>query len=147
VLEKKEMGRRNLALAVVAAGAWATFLSPAWSQQDEKEPAWARNRPQTDAAMALAPVAAQPVPTPRDELPALEVPEGFKVAVLADGVLDARSLRQRAGGTVFVSSNRVGRKIYALTGAPGKITVKTVISGRTASRSMLGRSTSPRPRR
>jgi glucose/arabinose dehydrogenase len=78
--------------------------------------------------MTMAPVAAPPVPTPRDQLPELEVPEGFKVEVFAHGVLDARGLRQGAGGTVFVSSNRVGRKIYALTGAPGKITVKKVVS-------------------
>ncbi|HUP92132.1 MAG TPA: PQQ-dependent sugar dehydrogenase [Solimonas sp.] len=46
-------------------------------------------------------------------LPAIRLPEGFRLAIWADDVPDARSLRLGPGGTVFVSTRKAG-KVYAL---------------------------------
>jgi glucose/arabinose dehydrogenase len=113
-------------LGALAAGACLWLALPVGAQ--EEEPFWAIGRPKTEAAMGMAPIAAPPIATPRDQLPALQAPEGFTVEVFADGVLDARMLRQGDQGTVFVSSNFVAGKIYALTGEPGAKEVKVIAS-------------------
>ena len=79
-------------------------------------PGWAKQRPKTDAAMKMAPVAAFPIPTAADKLPTakFKLPPGFKVETWASGVLDARGLRQGAKGNIFVSSLFVANKVYAI---------------------------------
>src|SRR5690606_40895089 len=92
---------------VVAAALLALTSGMAYSQsKPEEEPAWAKGRPRTESAMKMAPVPAFPIPTPAAELPVgkMKVPAGFQVEVWADGVLDARALREGDKGTVFVSS-------------------------------------------
>ena len=84
-------------------------------------------RPDTPAAMALAPVPAPPLPTPADKLPVakIKVPKGFKVEVYASGIKNARTLRVGAKGTVFVG-NWTGNKVWAITSKGGKHEAKVL---------------------
>lgn len=105
--------------AVLATLATSLLLAAgaAWAQQPPtEEPGWAKGRPKNDAATRLAPVPSFPIPTAADQLPTarFKLPPGFKVETWASGVLDARSLRQGAKGTVFVSTLFVGNKVYAI---------------------------------
>jgi glucose/arabinose dehydrogenase len=116
--------KTRLLLSAVCAGVVAAL--PAAAQEKKEEvPFWAIGRPNTDAAMKMAPVPAHPIPTARDKLPVkkLKVPKGFKIEVWQDGILDARGMRQGDKGTVFVSSLFVAGKIYAIT---PKHEVKTI---------------------
>jgi glucose/arabinose dehydrogenase len=116
--------KTRLLLSAVCAGGVAAL--PAAAQEKKEEvPFWAIGRPNTDAAMKMAPVPAHPIPTARDKLPVkkLKVPKGFKIEVWQDGILDARGMRQGDKGTVFVSSLFVAGKIYAIT---PKHEVKTI---------------------
>lgn len=99
-----------------AAFAVAAIAAPAAVSAQEEEPFWAKGRPKTDEAMQMAPVPAPPIATPRAALPKLSVPEGYKVEVFADGILDARMMTEGADGTVYVSSLFTAGKLYALTG-------------------------------
>jgi glucose/arabinose dehydrogenase len=88
-------------------------------------------RPEGNAAASkLAPVAAPPIPTPADKLPAaeLKVPAGFHVEVYASGIGNARSLRVGDKGTVFVGT-RFGNKVTAVVKKGGKTELKTIASG------------------
>lgn len=87
-------------------------------------------QPQSPGASQLAPVSGPVLPTPADKLPLakLHVPEGFKIEVYASGVGNARSMRLGDKGTLFVGS-RVLDKVYAVTQADGKTTVKVIASG------------------
>src|ERR1700730_9421579 len=60
-------------------------------------------RPDSAAAMKLAPVPAPPIAAAPDKLPVgqLTLPKGFKIEVYASGIPDARSLRVSDKGTVF----------------------------------------------
>ena len=94
----------------------------------EEEPFWAVGRPKAGPGAQMAPVPPFPIPTPADKLPIgkIKVPAGFKVEVWVPEILDARGLRQGDQGTVFVSSNFVGGKIYAVVEKGGKREVKTI---------------------
>src|SRR5678815_3742704 len=83
-------------------------------QKPPEEPGWAKGRPKSDTAMAMAPVPAFPIPTAPDKLPTskFKLPPGFKVETWASGVLDARGLREGAKGNIFVSSLFVANKVY-----------------------------------
>jgi len=122
------VSRRLLPVAVAAGFAFAAQAWAADEPKKEEEPFWAKGRPNTEAAMKMAPVPAFPIPTPADKLPInkTKLPPGFKVEVYASGVLDARGLRQGDKGTVFVSSLFVAGKIYAVTDKGGKREVKTI---------------------
>lgn len=87
-------------------------------------------RPDSEAAMKLAPVAPPPIPAAADKLPVgkLKVPKGFKVEVYASGMANARSMREGDKGTVFVGSRLVD-KVYAVTNKDGKREVKTLYTG------------------
>ncbi|MEA2995682.1 MAG: hypothetical protein QOG74_1231 [Alphaproteobacteria bacterium] len=87
-------------------------------------------RPDSDAAMKLAPVPAPPIAAAPDKLAAdkLKLPKGFNIEVYASGIPDARSLRLGDKGTVFVG-NRLQDKVYAITEKDGKRTVKVIASG------------------
>jgi len=87
-------------------------------------------RPDTEAAMKLAPIAPPPIPTALDKLPVdkLKVPKGFKIEVYASGVGNARTLRQGDKGTVFVSSRTLD-KVYAIIDKDGKHEVKVIAQG------------------
>ena len=85
-------------------------------QKPPEEPGWAKGRPKSDTAMAMAPVPAFPIPTAPDKLPTskFKLPPGFKVETWASGVLDARGLREGAKGNIFVSSLFVANKVYVI---------------------------------
>jgi glucose/arabinose dehydrogenase len=87
-------------------------------------------RPDSEAAMKLAPVPAPPIAAAVDKLPVdrLKLPKGFKIEVFASGIPDARSIRIGDKGTVFVG-NRVQDKVYAIVEKDGKRTVKVIASG------------------
>ena len=87
-------------------------------------------RPDSEAAMKLAPVPAPPIAAAVDKLPVgrLTVPKGFKIEVYASGIPDARSLRVGDKGTVFVA-NRVQDKVYAIVDKGDKREVKIIASG------------------
>ena len=94
------------------------------------KPAWTQAMPDTPGAATLAPQVAPPLPTPADKLPValLKAPKGFHVEVYASGMVQARSLRVGAGGTVFVSTRTLDR-IYAVTDKNGKREFKVLVSG------------------
>ncbi|HYB53882.1 MAG TPA: sorbosone dehydrogenase family protein, partial [Thermoanaerobaculia bacterium] len=94
----------------------------------EEVPFWAVGRPTVGPGAQMAPVPPFPIPTPADKLPIgkIKVPAGFKVEVWVPEILDARGLRQGDKGTVFVSSNFVAAKIYAVVDKGGKREVKTI---------------------
>src|SRR5712671_6265630 len=87
-------------------------------------------RPDSEAAMKLAPVPAPPIAAAPDKLAAdkLKLPKGFNIEVYASGIPDARSLRLGDKGTVFVG-NRLLVKDTATTEKDGKRTVKVIASG------------------
>jgi len=89
-------------------------------------------RPNTDAAMKLAPVAAPPIPATAEKVGAvpgqLKLAKGFNVEVYATGVANARSMRQGEKGTVFVGSRLID-KVHAIVDKGGKREVKVIASG------------------
>ena len=89
-------------------------------------------RPDTEAAMKLAPIVPPPIPAAADKLPGviekLTVAKGFKLEVYASGIADARSLRVGDKGTVFVGS-RLLDKVSAIVDNGGKREVKVIASG------------------
>jgi glucose/arabinose dehydrogenase len=120
-----------LLAAALGGGVVAAGVVPAAAQDKEEEPFWAVGRPKGETAATMAPIPSPPLPTPEEELPQLAAPPGFKVEVFASGVLDARGLRQGEQGTVFVSSNFIAGKIYALIDKGGTREVKTIAEGLT----------------
>ena len=89
-------------------------------------------RPDTEAAMKLAPVAPPPIPATADKVAGvvdkLSLAKGFKLEVYASGIANARSLRIGDKGTVFVGS-RLLDKVSAVVDKGGKKEVKIVASG------------------
>ncbi len=89
-------------------------------------------RPNTEAAMKLAPVAAPPIPASADKVqavvPQLKLAKGFNIEVYAAGVPNARSMRQGEKGTVFVGSRLID-KVHAIVEKNGKREVKVIASG------------------
>ena len=88
------------------------------------------DRPKSEAAQRLAPVAPPPLAIAADQISVdkLKAPEGFKIEVYATGMVNARSLREGDKGTLFVST-RLTDKIYAITDKNGKREVKPVLTG------------------
>ena len=89
-----------------------------------------QDRPKSEAAQRLAPVAPPPIATPADQIPLAQfkAPDGFKLEVYGSGMVNARSLARGDKGTVFVST-RLLDKIYAITDKGGKHEVKPLYSG------------------
>ena len=87
-------------------------------------------RPDTEAAMKLAPVLPPPLAAPADKLPVgqLKLPKGFHIEVYASGIPDARSLRIGDKGTVFVG-NRLQDKVWAIYEKDGKRMQKPIVTG------------------
>ena len=89
-------------------------------------------RPNTEAAMKLAPVAPPPIPSSPDKLATvpgkLKLQKGFHIELYAGNVPNARSLRQGDKGTVFVGS-RLQDKVHYITESGGKRDVKVLVSG------------------
>jgi glucose/arabinose dehydrogenase len=87
-------------------------------------------RPDSDAAMKLAPVPAPPIAAAPDKLAAdkLKLPKGFNIEVYASGMPNARSMALSEKGTVYVGS-RLQDKVYAVTNKDGKRQVHVLVSG------------------
>jgi glucose/arabinose dehydrogenase len=89
-------------------------------------------RPDTEAAMKLAPVPAPPIPASAEKVGAvpgqLKLAKGFNIEVYATGVANARSMRQGEKGTVFVGSRLID-KVHAIVEKNGKREVKVIASG------------------
>ena len=83
------------------------------------------DRPNTEGAQKLAPVAPPPIATAADKLPVdkLKIPRGFKLEVYATGMVNARALARGDKGTIFVSTRLLDR-IYAVTEKNGQREVK-----------------------
>jgi len=89
-------------------------------------------RPDTEAAMKLAPVAPPPIPASAEKLAGvpgqLKLQKGFNIELFAGGVPNARSMRQGDKGTIFVGS-RLQDKVHAIVEKNGKREVKVLVSG------------------
>ncbi|MBV8837939.1 MAG: PQQ-dependent sugar dehydrogenase [Alphaproteobacteria bacterium] len=89
-------------------------------------------RPDTEAAMKLAPVAAPPIPASADKVQktaaALKLAKGFNIEVYASGVANAREMREGDKGTIFVGSRLID-KVHAIVNQNGKREVKVLVSG------------------
>ena len=89
-------------------------------------------RPDTEAAMKLAPVPAPPIPATPEKLAAvpgkLKLQKGFNIELYAGNVPNARSMRQGEKGTVFVGS-RLQDKVHYITETNGKREAKVLVSG------------------
>src|ERR671931_143496 len=74
-------------------------------------------RPDTEAAMKLAPVAPPPLPATPEKLATvpgkLKLQKGFNIELYAGNVPNARSMRQGEKGTIFVGS-RLQDKVHAI---------------------------------
>ena len=94
-------------------------------------PPWAQGRPNmTEDIGKLAPIAPPPLAVAADKLPVgkLKLPKGFNIEIYASGVNNARTLREGANGTIFVST-RLLDKVYAIVDKNGKREVKTLYTG------------------
>src|SRR5439155_265960 len=78
------------------------------AEEQRREPPWM-------AASPLAPIAQPPGPKAPGEIPVdkIKVPAGFKVALWASGINNARVMTWGDRGTLFVSS-RVAGNVYAV---------------------------------
>jgi glucose/arabinose dehydrogenase len=89
-------------------------------------------RPNTEAAMKLAPVAPPPIPANAEKLATvpgkLKLQKGFNIELYAGQVPNARSMRQGDKGTVFVGS-RLQDKVHYIVEKDGKREVKVLVSG------------------
>jgi glucose/arabinose dehydrogenase len=87
-------------------------------------------RPDSEAAVKLAPVAPPPLAAAPDKLPIakLKMAPGFNIEVYAAGMTNAREMALGDKGTVFVGSRLVD-KVYAIVNKDGKREVKVLASG------------------
>ena len=87
-------------------------------------------RPDTEAAMKLAPVTPPPLAMAPDKLPAskLTLPKGFHIEVYASGIPDAREIRLSDKGTLFIG-NRLQDKVWAVYEKDGKRVQKPIVTG------------------
>jgi len=129
--------RSSTRRALLLAGTFGTLVAawPAMAQQAAQPlPPGSPllGRPDTEAAMKLAPVAPPPIPATADKVAGvvdkLSLAKGFKLEVYASGIANARSLRIGDKGTVFVGS-RLLDKVSAVVDKGGKKEVKVVASG------------------
>jgi glucose/arabinose dehydrogenase len=135
MIQHAQSGRSLLLAATLLAAfaAWpAQAQQPAAPASPPQLPAGSplMGRPDSEAAMKLAPVPPPPIPTSADKLPLakLKLPAGFKIELYAAGVDNARTLREGDKGTVFVSS-RLKDKIHAIVEKDGKRNVRVLASG------------------
>jgi glucose/arabinose dehydrogenase len=129
--------RSSTRRALLLAGTFGTLLAawPAVAQQAAPVlPPGSPliGRPDTEAAMKLAPVAAPPIAASADKVAAvpgkLTLAKGFKIDVYVSGITNARSMRVGDKGTIFVGSRLID-KVYAVVDKGGKPEVKTIASG------------------
>jgi glucose/arabinose dehydrogenase len=118
-------------VVVLAAVLALTTIVPA-QQPPAAPPAWQQGRPPEMATSPLAPVPAPPQPTPAAQIQVdkIKLPQGFKISVWADNMLNARQMAWGAKGTLFVGT-RVAGNVYAVTEKGGKREAKVLLKGLT----------------
>jgi glucose/arabinose dehydrogenase len=112
---------------LIAFSVAAAFLAPALAQ--DKPPAWHQGKPPAAADSKLAPHAGKMTETPPGEIPVskLKVPAGFKVELWASGLPGGRAMALSSDGKkVYVGTRVIGR-VYEVTDAGDKRTVRVVI--------------------
>ena len=129
--------RSSTRRALLLAGTFGTLVA-AWpvAAQQAAQPlppgSPLLGRPDTEAAMKLAPVAALPIAASADKVAVvpgkLTLAKGFKIDVYVTGITNARSMRVGDKGTIFVGS-RLQDKVYAVVDKGGKPEVKVIASG------------------
>jgi glucose/arabinose dehydrogenase len=138
--------RSSTRRALLLAGTFGTLIAAAWPAAAQQTPAPAApaaapalppgspliGRPDTEAAMKLAPVVAPPIAASADKVAAvpgkLTLAKGFKIDVYVSGITNARSMRVGDKGTIFVGTRLID-KVYAIVDKGGKPEVKTIASG------------------
>ncbi len=129
--------RSSTRRALLLAGTFGTLVA-AWpvAAQQAAQPlppgSPLLGRPDTEAAMKLAPVAALPIAASADKVAVvpgkLTLAKGFKIDVYVSGITNARSMRVGDKGTIFVGSRLID-KVYAVVDKGGKPEVKVIASG------------------
>jgi len=117
--------KKLIALAVAAA-----FAAPALSQDKPKPPpAWHQGKPPAMAGSKLAPHAGKMTETPPSEIPVskLKVPAGFKVELWASGLPGGRAMALSDDGKKVYLGTRVIGRVYEVTDAGDKRTVRVVV--------------------
>jgi glucose/arabinose dehydrogenase len=117
--------KQIIALAVAAA-----FAAPALSQDKPKPPpAWHQGKPPAMADSKLAPHPGKMTETPASEIPVskLKLPAGFKAEIWASGLPGGRAMALSDDGKkVYVGTRVIGR-VYEVTDAGDKRTVRVVV--------------------
>ena len=119
------MSRSAVALAVSMAFAVAAFAQ----DKPAPPPAWKQGMPAKMADSKLAPHAGKMTETPASEIPVskLKVPKGFKVELWAAGLPGGRAMALSDDGKkVYVGTRVIGR-VYEVTDAGDKRTVRVVV--------------------
>jgi glucose/arabinose dehydrogenase len=117
--------RRRIALAAFTGLAIAA--STATSAQT---PMWQQGRPKEMESSGLEPINALTKPLPANQIPVdrVKLPPGFKIAVWADNVENAREIVRGTKGTIFVGSRTAG-KVYAIVDKGTTRQVKILATG------------------
>jgi len=114
-------------ISIAVAGALA---APALAQDKPKPPpAWHQGKPPAMAESKLAPHAGKMTETPPAEIPVkkLKAPAGFKVELWASGLPGGRAMAVSDDGKkVYVGTRVIGR-VYEVTDAGDKRTVRVVV--------------------
>ena len=115
---------------VVTAAVASAFAIPAQAQDKPKPPpAWHQGKPPAMADSKLAPHPGKMTETPASEIPVnkLKVPSGFKVELWASGLPGGRAMAlSEDGKKVYVGTRVIGR-VYEVTDAGDKRTVRVVV--------------------
>lgn len=120
----------NKTLSIAVAAAFAAFAMPVQSQDKPKPPpAWQQGKGPAQAESKLAPHAGKMTETPASEIPIdkLKLPKGFKAEIWATGLPGGRAMALSDDGKkVYVGTRGIGR-VYEVTDAGDKRTVRTVV--------------------
>ena len=116
--------------SIIAFAVAAAFAVPALSQDKPKPPpVWHQGKPPAMADSKLAPHAGKMTETPANEIPVskLKLPAGFKAEVWASGLPGGRAMALSDDGKkVYVGTRVIGR-VYEVTDAGDKRTVRVVV--------------------
>ncbi|HEV3009749.1 MAG TPA: PQQ-dependent sugar dehydrogenase [Burkholderiales bacterium] len=116
--------------SMIAFAVAAAFAAPALSQDKPKPPpAWHQGKPAAMAESKLAPHAGKMTETPAGEIQVskLKTPAGFKVELWASGLPGGRAMAVSDDGKkVYVGTRVIGR-VYEVSDAGGKRTVRVVV--------------------
>jgi glucose/arabinose dehydrogenase len=130
----KHLGAAALgaALSLVAASA-PGGAAEQMSQQTPPQnppPSWQQGRPPDQASSPLAPHVPALTAKPAKDIPLdkVKLPAGFKIAIWADGLPNARSIALGKKGTVFVGTRLID-KVYAVVDRGGRREVKVLVKG------------------